>query len=210
MDKTKNDTLKTVLRLMRRQNVCENFLVLQSVASQLNLRLDFEEVEFDDDDLYCFPIPLRHIYSALTYENKLYILCNNFVLHIVDLNNRRHRTKVLEKQPGFGRLAQWIFQLKASCFVNKLLKRYHQYSKYMKKKNSSTEDLVAYLNSLPEATEALDTETGNMIAEIIGGMKSENLLESEEKESVIELTFQNGTYYCLLDKKQQLKRLFRK
>lgn len=80
----------------------------------------------------------------------------------------------------------------------------------MKKKNSSTEDLVAYLNSLPEATEVLDTETGNMIAEIIGGMKSENLLESEEKESVIELTFQNGTYYCLLDKKQQLKRLFRK
>lgn len=210
MEKQKNDTLKTVVRLMKRQNVCENFLVLQSVAAQLDLRLNFDEVEFDDDDLYCFPILLQHIYSTMTYGNNLYILCDNFVLHIVDLNNKHHQTKVLEKQPGFGRLALWIFQLKVCCVVNRLLTIYHQYYRHMKKKEQSAEDLVEYLNSLPAATEGIDVQTGNTIVEIISGMKSENLLETKAKESVVEITLLNETYYCLLDKEQQLKRLFRK
>ena len=55
--------IKTVVRSMRRQSIYENYLELRTVAVQLNLRLDFEEVEFDDDDLYCFPIFLSHIYS---------------------------------------------------------------------------------------------------------------------------------------------------
>lgn len=79
----------------------------------------------------------------------------------------------------------------------------------MKKKKSSTEDLVEFFNSLPEATEALDPETGNMLAEIIEGMKSEKLLEPEEYESVIEITLLSGSYYCLLDKNRQLKKIFR-
>ncbi len=111
---------------MKRQNICLNFLVLQLVASQLHLRLDFEEIEFDDEDLYCFLILLKHIYSTLTHKNKQYILCDNFVLCIVDLNNRCHWARVLEKQLGFGRSAIWIFQLKMSYAVNKLLIIYHQ------------------------------------------------------------------------------------
>lgn len=50
--------IKTVVRSMKRQSIYESYLELRTVAAQLNLRLDFEEVEFDDDDLYCFPILL--------------------------------------------------------------------------------------------------------------------------------------------------------
>ena len=74
--------IKTVVRSMKRQSIYESYLELRTVAAQLNLRLDFEEVEFDDDDLYCFPILLCHIYSTLIHDSKLYILCDNCALHL--------------------------------------------------------------------------------------------------------------------------------
>ncbi|WP_337788633.1 hypothetical protein, partial [Phocaeicola plebeius] len=61
------------------------------------------------------------------YENILYILCDNFVLHIIDLDTKHHWSKVLEKQPGFGCLAFWIFKLKVSLIAIRLTKIYHQY-----------------------------------------------------------------------------------
>lgn len=97
MERPQNDTIKTVVRSMRRQTICENFIALQSVASDLNLRLDFEEVEFDDGDLYCMPILLHHIYITQIYENTLYKLCDNFVLHIINLDNKYHWMRLLEK-----------------------------------------------------------------------------------------------------------------
>lgn len=194
---------------MRRKTICENFIVLQSVASALNLRLDFEEVEFDDDDLYCIPILLNHIYSTQIYENILYILCDNFVLHIIDLDTKHHWSKVLEKQPGFGCLAFWIFKLKVSRVATWLTKIYHQYQKYMKKKNAPSEDLLAHLKAIPEPTQAIDEETSDLIVGILQGMKAENPLGLEQGESVIELEIQAGKFICLLDEKWDLKRLFR-
>ena len=97
MERPQNDTIKTVVRSMRRQTICENFIALQSVASDLNLRLDFEEVEFDDGDLYCMPILLHHIYITQIYENTLYKLCDNFVLRIINLDNKYHWMRLLEK-----------------------------------------------------------------------------------------------------------------
>ncbi len=209
MERPKNDTIKTVVRSMRWQTICENFIVLQSVASALNLKLDFEEVEFDDDDLYCIPILLDHIYSTQIYENTLYILCDNFVLHIIDLDTKHHWSKVLEKQPGFGCLAFWIFKLKVSCIAIRLTKIYHQYQKYMKKKNAPSEDLLAHLKAIPEPTQAIDEETSDLIVGILQGMKAENPLGLEQGESVIELEIQAGKFICLLDEKWDLKRLFR-
>lgn len=209
MEKRKNDTLKTVIRSMKRQNICENFLVLQSVTPQLNLKLNFEEVEFNDDELNNFPIPLQNIFSIRVYENTLYILCDNLVMHIVDLENKFHQTKILEKQPGFCLLALWIFRLKAYHYINSLAKKYHQCLKSMKKKMSSTRDLLTYLKSLPESTETIDKETGNLIAGILNGMKAENPLQLLEEESIIELELHNGIFICLLDENRRLIRLFR-
>lgn len=209
MERPKNDTIKTVVRSMRRETICENFIVLQSVASALNLRLDFEEVEFDDDDLYCIPILLNHIYSTQIYENTLYILCDNFVLHIIDLDTKYHWSKALEKQPGFGCLAFWIFKLKVSRIVIRLTKIYHQYQKYMKKKNAPSEELLAHLKAIPEPTQAIDEETSDLIVGILQGMKTENPLELKQEESIIELEIQAGKFICLLDEKWDLKRLFR-
>ena len=194
---------------MRRKTICENFIVLQSVASALNLRLDFEEVEFDDDDLYCIPILLNHIYSTQIYENTLYILCDNFVLHIIDLDTKHHWSKVLEKQPGFGCLAFWIFKLKVSYIAIRLTKIYHQYQKYMKKKNAPSEELLAHLKAIPEPTQAIDEETSDLIVGILQSMKADNPLGLEQGESVIELEIQAGKFICLLDEKWDLKRLFR-
>ncbi|MCE8873650.1 hypothetical protein [Bacteroides ovatus] len=208
MERPNNDTIKTVVRSMKRQNICENFIVLQSVASQLNLRLDFEEVEFDDDDLYCLPILLHHIYSTQIYENTLYILCDNFVLHIVNLDNKYHWTRVLEKQPGFGCLAFWIFKLKVSRITIWLTNIYHQYQKCMKKKNAPSE-VLAHLKAIPEPTQAIDEETSDLIIGILQGMKTENPLVLKQEESVIELQIQTGKFICLLDEKWNLKRLFR-
>lgn len=208
MERPNNDTIKTVVRSMKRQNICGNFIVLQSVASQLNLRLDFEEVEFDDDDLYCLPILLHHIYSTQIYENTLYILCDNFVLHIVNLDNKYHWTRVLEKQPGFGCLAFWIFKLKVSRITIWLTNIYHQYQKCMKKKNAPSE-VLAHLKAIPEPTQAIDEETSDLIIGILQGMKTENPLVLKQEESVIELQIQTGKFICLLDEKWNLKRLFR-
>lgn len=209
MERPKNDTIKTVVRSMKRQNICENFIVLQSVASELNLRLDFEEVEFDDDDLYCLPILLHHIYSTQIYENTLYILCDNFVLHIINLDSKYHWTRVLEKQPGFGCLAFWIFKLKVSRITIWFANIYHQYQKSMKKKNEPSEDLLTHLKAIPEPTQAVDEETSDLIIGILQGMKTENPLVLKQEESVIELQIQAGKFICLLDEKWDLKRLFR-
>lgn len=209
MEIPQNDTIKTVVRSMRRETICENFIVLQSVASALNLRLDFEEVEFDDDDLYCIPILLNHIYSTQIYENTLYILCDNFVLHIIDLDTKYHWSKALEKQPGFGCLAFWIFKLKVSRIAIRLTKIYHQYQKYMKKKNAPSEELLAHLKAIPEPTQAIDEETSDLIVGILQGMKTENPLGLKQEESIIELEIQAGKFICLLDEKWDLKRLFR-
>lgn len=212
MEKPKNDTIKTVVRSMRRQTICENFIVLQSVASDLNLRLDFEEVEFDDGDLFCFPILLHQIYSTQIYKNILYMLCDNFVLHIVNLVNKYHWIRVLEKQLSFGCLVFWIFKLKVSCGATRLTKIYHQYQKYMKKKNTpsdKSEELLAHLKAIPEPTQAIDEETSDLIVGILQGMKTENPLGLKQEESIIELEIQAGKFICLLDEKWDLKRLFR-
>ena len=209
MERPKNDTIKTVVRSMKRQNICENFIVLQSVASELNLRLDFEEVEFDDDDLYCLPILLHHIYCTQIYENTLYILCDNFVLHIINLDNKYHWTRVLEKQPGFGCLAFWIFKLKVSRITIWFTNIYHQYQKRMKKKNAPSEELLAHLKAIPEPTQAIDEETSDLIIGILQGMKAENPLVLKQEESVIELQIQAWKFICLLDETWDLKRLFR-
>ena len=194
---------------MRRQSIYDNYIVLHSVASQLNLRLDFEEVEFDDDDLYCIPILLNHIYSTQIYENTLYILCDNFVLHIIDLDTKYHWSKVLEKQPGFGCLAFWIFKLKVSLIAIRLTKVYHQYQKYMKKKNAPSEELLAHLKAIPEPTQAIDEETSDLIVGILQGMKADNPLGLEQGESVIELEIQAGKFLCVVNEIWELKRLFR-
>lgn len=209
MERPKNDTIKTVVRSMKRQNICENFIVLQSVASDLNLRLDFEELEFDDGDLFCFPILLHQIYSTQIYENTLYMLCNNFVLHIVNLEDKYHWMRLLKKQPGFGRLAFWIFKLKMSRIIIWFTNIYHQYQKCMKKKNEPSEDLLTHLKAIPEPTQAIDEETSDLIIGILQGMKTENPLVLKQEESVIELQIQARKFICLLDEKWDLKRLFR-
>lgn len=209
MERPKNDTIKTVVRSMRRQTICENFIVLQSVASDLNLRLDFEELEFDDGDLFCFPILLHQIYSTQIYENTLYMLCDNFVLHIVNLEDKYHWMRLLKKQPGFGRLAFWVFKLKVSRIGIRLTKRYHQYQNYMKKKNAPSEELLAHLKSIPEPTQTIDEETSDLIIGILHGMKTDNPLRLKQEESIIELEIQAGKFICLLDEKWDLKRLYR-
>lgn len=209
MERPKNDTIKTVVRSMRRQTICENFIVLQSVASDLNLRLDFEELEFDDGDLFCFPILLHQIYSTQIYENTLYMLCDNFVLHIVNLEDKYHWMRLLKKQPGFGRLAFWIFKLKVSRIGIRLTNIYHQYQKCMKKKNEPSEDFLAHLKAIPEPTQAIDEETSDLITGILQGMKAENPLILKQEESVIELQIQAGKFICLLNEKWDLERLFR-
>lgn len=199
--------IKTLVRSMKRQSIYENYLELRTVAAQLNLRLDSEEVEFDDDDLYCFPILLCHIYSTLIHNGKLYILCNNYVLHIIDLETKDHRCNALKRLPGFSLFDLWKLQFKLSRFSIV----YHKYFNYMKKKTSLEHDYIEYLKSQPEteADEKLNPETGDLIADILYNMKKENLLGARGKETAIELKLATGTYICLLDAKHKLKRVFR-
>lgn len=207
MERPKNDTIITVVRSMRRQNICENFIVLQSVVTQLNLRLDLEEVEFDDDDFYCFPILLRHIYSAQIYNSRLYILCDSCVLHIIDLETKYHWFNTLREQPGFNQLNLWKLRFKLSRFSV----IYHKYFSYMKKETSLEHDYIEFLKSQPETEtdEKLNPETGDLIADILYNMEKENLLGTRGKETAIELKLATGTYICLLDAKHKLKRVFR-
>lgn len=199
--------IKTVVRSMKRQSIYQNYLVLQKVAVQLNLRLDFEEVEFDDDDLYCFPILLCHIYSTLIHDDKLYILCDNCALHILDLDTKDHRCNALKRLHEFSLLDLWILQFRLSHFSAICYK----YFNYMKKKISLSNGFIKHLKSLPETetNEKLNPETGDLIVAILADMEKENLLGTPGKENAIELKLETGTYICLLDESHKLKRLFR-
>lgn len=199
--------IKTVVRSMRRQSIYENYLELRTVAAQLNLRLDFEEVEFDDDDLYCFPILLSHIYSTLIHDGKLYILCDNCALHILDLETKDHRCNALKRLLGFSLLDLCVLQFRLSLFSAICYK----YFNYMKKKISLNNSFIEHLKSLPETetNEKLNPETGDLIVSILADMEKENLLGSPGKENAIELKLETGTYICLLDEHHKLNRLFR-
>ena len=139
----------------------------------------------------------------------MYILCDNFVLHIINLDNKYHWTRVLEKQPGFGCLAFWIFKLKVSRIITWLTNNYHQYQKCMKKKDAPSEDLIVRLKTIPEPAQSIDEETCDLIVGILQGMKTDNPLGLKQEESVVELEIQAGKFICLLDEKWNLKRLFR-
>ena len=201
--------IKTVVRSMKRQSIYQNYLVLRKVADQLNLKLDFEDVEFDDEDFYCFPILLCHIYSTLIHDGKLYILCDNCVLHTVDLGTKDHRCSALKRHPGFSLFDLWKLQLKLSriSFIC------YKYFNYTRKKLSLENEggFIGYLNSLPETetSEKMNPETGDLIADILADMEKENLLGIPGKENAIELKVETGTYICLLDESHKLKRLFR-
>ena len=199
--------IKTVVRSMKRQSIYESYLELRTVAAQLNLRLDFEEVEFDDDDLYCFPILLCHVYSTLIYDGKLYILCDNCALHILDLETKDHRCNALKRLSKFSLLDLWILQFRLSHFSAICFK----YFNYMKKKISLSNGFIEHLKSLPEieTNEKLNPETGDLIVAILAEMEKENLLGTPGKENAIELKLETGTYICLLDKHHKLNRLFR-
>lgn len=199
--------IKTVVRSMRRQSIYENYFELQTVAAQLNLRLDFDEVEFDDDDLYCFPILLSHIYSTLIHDGKLYILCDNCALHILDLETKDHRCNALKRLLGFSLLDLCILQFRLSHFSAICYK----YFNYMKKKKSLSNCFIEHLKALPEieTNEKLNPETGDLIVSILADMEKENLLGSPGEENAIELKLETGTYICLLDEHHKLNRLFR-
>lgn len=187
--------IKTVFRSMRRQSIYENYLELRTVAVQLNLRLDFEEVEFDDEDLYCFPIFLSHIYSTLIHDGKLYILCDNCALHILDLETKDHRCNTLKRLLGFSLLDLWILQFRLSHFSAICYKFFN----YMKKKISLNNSFIEHLKSLPETetNEKLNPETGNLIVSILDSMEKENLLGTLGKENAIELKLETGpTFAC--------------
>lgn len=79
----------------------------------------------------------------------------------------------------------------------------------MKRETAPIKDLLTYLKSMPESSETIDERIRELITEILSGMKKENPLKLEEKESVIELELSNDTFLCLLDENHQLKRLFR-
>lgn len=209
MSKSEFYTIKLVVRSMKRQSIYQNYLVLRKVADQLNLKLDFEDVEFDDEDFYCFPILLCHIYSTLIHDGKLYILCDNCVLHTVDLGTKDHRCSALKRHPGFGLFDLWKLQLKLSRISFICYKCFN----YMKKKLSleNEDGFIGHLNSLPETetSEKLNPETGDLIVDILADMEKENLLGTPGKENAIELKLETGTYICLLDEHHKLNRLFR-
>lgn len=199
--------IKTVVRSMKRQSIYENYLELRTMAAQLNLRLDFEKADFDNDDLYCFPILLSHIYSTLIHDGKLYILCDNCALHILNLETKDHRCYALKRLPEYSLLDLWILQFKLSHFSAICYK----YFNYMKKKISLSNSFIEHLKSLPETetNKKLNPETGDIIVSILADMEKENLLGSPGKENAIELKLEAGTYICLLDEHHKLNRLFR-
>lgn len=75
-------------------------------------------------------------------------------------------------------------------------------------KEKSKEDLIALLKNIPESQNKIDSDVGEMIADIISGMREGELLENIEEESVFEITLMNGKYICSLDTKHRLKRVY--
>ena len=207
MEAPTTDTLKRVIQIMKPQNNFEKYQTFESVASKINLKIDFNGIQFDKDDFYSlFPIPFSSIYGTIVYENYLYIYCKNSILHIIDLENKHHRIKELSKQPDSWQLLRWVLKLKSVSLVHKL--KSIKYS-IMKKKISSFDELIPYLNSIPDSKERIDPKAENLISGIISGMEKEKLLESGNGKSAFEITLKNGSFICLLDEENKIKKLFR-
>nr|DAI00521.1 MAG TPA: hypothetical protein [Caudoviricetes sp.] len=81
--------------------------------------------------------------------------------------------------------------------------------KHVVMKNSKSEaDLMILLNAIPYSQNKIEPCAGKKIAQIIAGMKHEGLLGKSGKESVFKIKLKEGEYICLLDTKQELKRVF--
>lgn len=81
--------------------------------------------------------------------------------------------------------------------------------KHVVMKNSKSEaDLMILLNTIPYSQNKIESSVGKKIVQIIAEMKHEGLLEDSGKESVFKIKLKEGEYICLLDTRQELKRVF--
>lgn len=99
MNRPDKETLRCIIRKMHKQNNYEKFIELKAAFANVEVKMDFYTFEFPAGDPYHpFPLPLKNIHSVTKEESRLYILCNNNNLHILDLAEKEHIVILLEKQ----------------------------------------------------------------------------------------------------------------
>lgn len=92
MNKPDKETLRRILLKMHKQSDYEKFTGLLAVSScGMRMKVSFRTVEFSTDTSSdTFFLPMKNIHSVTQEKDKVYILCYNQTLHVIDLKEQDH------------------------------------------------------------------------------------------------------------------------
>lgn len=127
--KTLDDELLSVIRLMKRQTYSQKLRVLNSLSEQQNYivadnRILFLTKPSGSEEVTCqYTLEIDNIFSILYTGSFLFILFDNYILNVLDLNSHTLYFWHPTTDNAFDRLLVWECRTKAGMIWPKLLNR---------------------------------------------------------------------------------------
>lgn len=127
--KTLDDELLSVIRLMKKQTYSQKLRVLNSLSEQQNYivadnRILFLTKTSGSEEVTCqYTLEIDHIFSVLYTGSFLFILFDNYILNVLDLNSHTLYFWHPTTDNAFERLLVWECRTKAGMIWPKLLNR---------------------------------------------------------------------------------------
>lgn len=87
-----------ILQQIAKQNNHEKYITIYPFTKYHNITLDFQSIQFDESCCCCCATPLDVVFGAAVIDDVLYILFNNYTLHILYMSGE-HNVLLLESQP---------------------------------------------------------------------------------------------------------------
>lgn len=93
------DFIQGILNQIPKQNNHEKYLTIYPFTEHHNIFLNFEIIQFDESCCCCCAMPLDNIFGTAVIDDVLYILFENYMLHIL-YKNGEHNVLMLESKPS--------------------------------------------------------------------------------------------------------------
>lgn len=91
--------IQGILNQIHKQNNHEKYLTIFPFSKIHNITLNFNVIQFDESCCCCCATPLDYVFGTAVVDDVLYILFNNYTLHILYLNGE-HDILLLESRPS--------------------------------------------------------------------------------------------------------------
>jgi hypothetical protein len=91
--------IQGILNQIPKQNNHEKYITICPFTKYHNILLNFEIIQFDESCCCCCAAPLDNIFGTIVIDDVLYILFNNYTLHILYMSGE-HDVLMLESRPS--------------------------------------------------------------------------------------------------------------